>query len=54
VLAEDQHDERAQVYREAGHRGEHWRRALIRGASRMPREARDMLDAALDQPDADA
>jgi hypothetical protein len=29
-------------------------RAPIRGASRMPREARDMLDDALAESDADA
>ena len=53
VLAEDQPDELARVYQEAGRRGEQWRRALIRGATRMPPEVRQLLEA-LAESNADA
>jgi hypothetical protein len=54
VLAEDQPDEIARVYREAARRGEQWRRALAGGANRMAREVKEMLDAALIEANADA
>jgi hypothetical protein len=54
VLAEDQPDELAHLYREADARGEQWRRALTGGANRMARDVRDMLDAVLAQYVGDA
>lgn len=47
VLARDQPDELAGAYHEASDRGEQWRRALARGAGRMPRDVQDVLGAAL-------
>jgi hypothetical protein len=49
VLAEDQPDELAHLYREADARGEQWRRALTGGANRMARDVKDMMDAVLAQ-----
>lgn len=54
VLAEDQPDELARVYREARERGEHWRRALGHGANRLPGDVKAMLDRALAESAADA
>jgi hypothetical protein len=47
VLAQDQPDELAGAYQEAGERGEPWRRALARGVSRMARDAQVILSQAL-------
>ena len=54
VLAEDQPDELAEAYHEAGKRGEQWRRALTAGANRMTREVKEMLGEALAESKADA
>jgi hypothetical protein len=54
VLAEDQPDELARAYREAGRRGDHWRRALAAGAKRMTPAVREMLAAALVESGTDA
>jgi hypothetical protein len=47
ALAQDQPDELAGAYQEAGERGEPWRRALARGVSRMARDAQVILSQAL-------
>lgn len=44
VLAEDRPDDLAEAYGEAAERGEQWRRALTRGAGRLPKQARQRLD----------
>jgi hypothetical protein len=54
VLAEDQPDELARAYKEAGSRGEQWRRALTHGTNRMTGDVRQMLDRALAESEADA
>ena len=54
VLAQDQPDELARAYQEAGSRGEQWRRALTRGTSRMTGDVRQMLDRALAESEAHA
>jgi hypothetical protein len=54
VLAEDQPDELARAYQEAGSRGEQWRRALSDGTNRLTGDVRQMLDRALAESEADA
>jgi hypothetical protein len=49
ALAEDQPDELARAYQEAGSRGEQWRRALNHGTNRITGEVRQMLDRLLAQ-----
>ena len=47
ILAEDQPDELAEVYAEAADRGAQWRRALVRGASRLGPAERERLSVVL-------
>jgi hypothetical protein len=54
ALAQDQPDELARAYHEAGGRGQHWRRALIHGANRTPGEVQEMLRGALAESEANA
>jgi hypothetical protein len=49
VMAEDQPDELADSYLEASGRGEQWQRALTRGAGRLPGDARQALEEAVNE-----